>query len=146
MLATRIAHVGQNYELCLSTYGCLPRMLIIAIPIFLGLYSRYTSGPSVADPGSVSRATFQYMQFFATYFFFFKGPKKLSRKKNCLKSPHFTAKFIALSRDPSPIPSLAVLHTFQYAALQSWELRANRVMVITYICARYHAHSHSAWA
>ena len=58
-------------------------------------------------------------------FYFFQGTNKLSRK-NCPKSPHCTAKFIALSPDPSPIPSLAVLQTekqaFQCAALQSWEL------------------------
>ena len=76
---------------------------------------------------------------------------------------------------PDPIPSLAMLHTekqaFQCAALQSWELRpgikgtcivepyntsrlpiillqfwANRVKVVTFICARGHAHSRCAWA
>ena len=46
------------------------------------------------------------------------------KKKIIQKSPHITARFIALS--PDPIPSLAVLHNekqaFQCAALQSWEL------------------------
>ena len=41
-----------------------------------------------------------------------KGPEK-KKKKNCPKSPHCTAKFIALS--PDPISSLAVLHTEKQA-------------------------------
>ena len=57
-------------------------------------------------------------------FCFFSRDRQTKQKKNCPKSPHCTAKFIALS--PDPIPSLAVLLTekqaFQRAALQSWEL------------------------
>ena len=46
-------------------------------------------------------------------FFFFQGTDILSRKKIVRKSPHSTARFIALS--PHPIPSLAVLHTEKQA-------------------------------
>ena len=81
----------------------------------------------------------------------YQGTNTLSRK-------YSTARFIVLTRDH--IPSFTEKQAFLCAALQSWGLclgivepcNATRLPilqfcaeVVTYICARGHAYSHSTW-